>query len=163
MNKNEFLKSLKKALSSLGAKERKDRISFYSEIIDDKIEEGMDECAAVKEVGSVNEIARKILAEKTEVHEPAEKKGRKFTKGEIAIIIIGAPVWIPIGIALLALIFSGYVIAYSLLLALWATEAPFLLMSLLSKCLFPACTASTKALTSFTARSINKLIAPFKR
>ena len=159
MSKKEFLKDLKGALSTLPRSERKERISFYSEIIDDKIEEGTPEDAAIKEVGSVSEIAAKIITENKTTTGEKTSKNRSLTTGEKVVMIVGAPLWFPLAIAALAVIFSLYLIAYALLLTLWAVELPFLLISLISKALFPACTAATKILVSFTTSSIKWLFA----
>ena len=163
MNKKEFLRELKGALFALPAREKKERLSFYSEIIDDKIEEGTPENIAVSEVGSVSEIAAKIIAEnKTSSTAKAHTK-RPLTVGEKVVMIVGAPIWLPLAIAAFAVILSLYAVAYAVLLALWAIELPFLLMALLSKALLPACTLSTKALLSFTKASFKKLFAPLGR
>ena len=63
MNKNEFLSALRAALSGLPEADVKERISFYSESIDDRIEEGRTEQEAVSELGTVEEIAAQIIAE----------------------------------------------------------------------------------------------------
>lgn len=162
MNKKEFLKELKGALSTLPRRERKERISFYSEIIDDKIEEGTPEKEAIKEVGSVSEIAAKSITEAKNSISEIPSSRRSFTTQEKVVMIVGAPLWIPLAIAALAIIFSLYLIAYALLLTLWAVELPFLLMSLLSKALFPACTAASKLFVSFTTASFKKL-TPWKK
>ena len=163
MSKKDFLKELKRALSPLPAKEKKERLSFYSEIIDDKIEEGASENIAVAEAGSAAEIAAKILSEsKNAAGEGTHKKLQKSTAEKI-VMIVGAPLWIPIAICCAAVVFSGYLVAYALLLALWAIELPFLLMALLSKGLLPTCLVATKALASFTSSSLKKIIHPFKR
>ena len=43
MNKQEFLKNLRVSLSNLPQEEIEERIIFYSEMIDDRIEEGLSE------------------------------------------------------------------------------------------------------------------------
>lgn len=163
MNKKEFLKELKGALSVLPAREKKERLSFYSEIIDDKIEEGTPENIAVSEVGSVSEIAAKIIAENKNYSTATRNAARPLTAGERIVMIVGAPIWLPLAIAAFAVILSLYAVAYAVLLVLWAIELPFLLMALLSKALLPTCTLSTKALLSFTKVSFKKLFAPLRR
>ena len=54
MTKNEFISSLGARLSGLPKDEACERLAFYSETIDDRIEEGMSEAAAVRDVGSVD-------------------------------------------------------------------------------------------------------------
>ena len=65
MTKKVFLTELKKKLGKLPKSEVKERLSFYSEIIDDKIEEGFSEEDAVADVGGIDEIAKLILSEKS--------------------------------------------------------------------------------------------------
>ena len=65
MTKKVFLTELKKKLGKLPKSEVKKRLSFYSEIIDDKIEEGFSEEDAVADVGGIDEIAKLILSEKS--------------------------------------------------------------------------------------------------
>ena len=57
MNKQEFLSLLKQKLSKLPKQEIKERITFYSEMIDDRVEEGLSEEEAVLEIGNIDEIA----------------------------------------------------------------------------------------------------------
>ena len=61
MNKQEFLTELKKALSPLSKADLEERLSFYSEMIDDRMEEGLSEEEAVAAIGSPDEIAAQII------------------------------------------------------------------------------------------------------
>lgn len=61
MNKREFLKSLEKKLSILDEQEIKDIINEYEDIIDEKVKDGKTEEEAVKEFGSIDELATEIL------------------------------------------------------------------------------------------------------
>ena len=63
MSKQEFLSRLLQALSGLPEDDVAERIAFYSESIDDRIEEGMSEEEAVACVGSVEEIRAQVLSE----------------------------------------------------------------------------------------------------
>ena len=47
MNKQEFLDALRRALSGVPLEEIEERVGFYGEMIDDRIEEGLSEVAAV--------------------------------------------------------------------------------------------------------------------
>ena len=47
MNKTEFLNELKDGLSGLPREDVEERLSFYGEMIDDRVEEGMTEEEAV--------------------------------------------------------------------------------------------------------------------
>ena len=63
MNKNEFLLKLKKGLRGLPQADIDERLTFYSEMIDDRMEEGLTETEAVEAIGSVNDVTAQILAE----------------------------------------------------------------------------------------------------
>lgn len=57
MSKEEFLAQLRRGLAGLPQEDVEERLTFYSETIDDRIEEGLTEEAAVADVGDVDEIA----------------------------------------------------------------------------------------------------------
>ena len=63
MNKLEFLLELSRALEGLPKEEIDEKLGFYNEIIDDKIEDGMSEEDAIAEIGSPEAIAMEIIAE----------------------------------------------------------------------------------------------------
>ena len=63
MTKLQFLLALHDKLASLPQKEVEERLNFYSEIIEDRIEVGMPEEEAVAAVGSIYEIATQITAD----------------------------------------------------------------------------------------------------
>ena len=63
MRKQEFLDELNKKLSDLSRSEAEERISFYSEMIDDRIEEGLSEEDAVSAIGTIDNVAMQITAE----------------------------------------------------------------------------------------------------
>ena len=50
MNKEVFLSELRKKLSGLPQSDIDERISFYAEMIDDRIEDGMTEEAAIEQI-----------------------------------------------------------------------------------------------------------------
>ena len=56
MNKQEFLMQLRKGLSYMPQEDIEERLTFYSEMIDDRMEEGLSEEDAVLAVGPVDDI-----------------------------------------------------------------------------------------------------------
>lgn len=62
MNKEEFLKKLKKRLSVLEDSEIEDIVSEYEGYIDEKVAKGLSEEEAVKELGDFEEIIQDLLA-----------------------------------------------------------------------------------------------------
>ena len=57
MCRDEFLAALRARLSGLPEKEVEDRLGFYAEMIDDRVEEGLTEEEAVLQIGSVEDVA----------------------------------------------------------------------------------------------------------
>ena len=63
MKKNEFLDALRRRIAALPAEDIERSLDYYSEIIDDCMEDGMTEDEAVEQVGSVEQAAANILDE----------------------------------------------------------------------------------------------------
>ena len=125
MTKQEFLNQLRMGISGLPQEDISERLTFYREMIDDRMEEGLSEEEAVAAVGSVDEIISQIVAETPFVKIAKEriKPERGLKAWEIVLLILGAPVWLPICIAIVAVIFSIYVTLWSVIISLWATFA----------------------------------------
>ena len=123
MNKREFLECLAKGLSCLPQKDIEERVSFFEEMIDDYIEEGMSEEEAVARVGSIDEIVSQTVAEAplvTLVKERA-RSTRRPQAWEIVLLAVGSPVWVPLALAALAVMLALFLSAWSVVVALWAT------------------------------------------
>ena len=133
MNKADFLAAIRKKLSGLPKKEAEERLNFYSEMIDDRTEEGLSEDEATAAIGSVDVIAAGILAEvATEKREGREKIPPKSRQRlENVLLVLGAPVWFTLLVAALACVFSAYAVIWSLIAVLWAVEIPFLAFAFL--------------------------------
>ena len=63
MLKQEFLNALREGLNGLPQADIEERITFYGEMIDDRIEEGRSEEEAVKEIGTVEAVVQQIVEE----------------------------------------------------------------------------------------------------
>lgn len=124
MNKVEFLTELRKGLLGLPENDIEDRVAFYSEMIDDCIEEGLSEEDAVMKIGSVQDVVRQTLSETplTKIVKEKVKPKRNIKAWEIILIILGAPLWIPLLITVFALMLAIYIIVWSLIVALWSVE-----------------------------------------
>ena len=109
MDKRTFLKQLQKGISSLPREDVVERLNFYSEMIDDYVEEGLSEEEAVERIGSVNEIISAIS--------PADSKRQHPWK--IAAIALGSPIWISLLISVLAIFVSVYASVWSVIISLW--------------------------------------------
>ena len=124
MHKQEFLAALRNALSGLPQNELEERLTFYEEMIDDRMEEGIPEVQAVAGIGTVDEIRAQVIAEiplQRLVKEKVKPK-RSLRAWEIVLIVLGFPVWGPLLIAAGAIVISLYLVAWALILSLWAVE-----------------------------------------
>ena len=115
MRKKEFLSALRRKLKGLPKREIEERISFYGEMIDDRVEEGFSEKEAVAKMGNIDKISRQILKES---HVSRSKRKRK--PWEIALFWIGSPLWISLGAAAFAVTISLYAALWAIVVSLWA-------------------------------------------
>ena len=106
MNKSEFFKELDKALDGLPEQDKERIIDYYKEIIADRIESGQDEASAVESVGAIEEIVNQALTDDKEKSDDMQGtvKRRKVSKRQLAILIAGSPLWIPLLISALAVV-----------------------------------------------------------
>lgn len=118
MRKSQFLFSLRDRLDDLPQAEVEERLNFYSEMIDDRVEEGLSEEEAVAAVGAVDRVAAQILEETPPEKEKASK--RKFKAWEITLLVLGSPLWVSLLIAAVAVVFSVYISVWSVIVSLWA-------------------------------------------
>ena len=124
MTKHDFLLLLRDRLSSLPQQEIDEQIAFWGEMIDDRMEEGLSEAVAVAAIGSLDGIAAQILAERVaEPAAPSRKPWRPRKTWEIVLLALGSPVWLSLGIAALAVVFSMYAVLWSLIAAIWSCFA----------------------------------------
>lgn len=63
MNKQQFLDTIRDKIGALPPQDRERSLDFYSEIIDDRMEDGLTEEQALEAIGSVEEVAAQILQE----------------------------------------------------------------------------------------------------
>ncbi len=121
MTKEKFIELLRKGLAPLPKAERDERLTFYSEMIDDRVEEGLSEEEAVAGIGNPEEIARQIAGEML----PKEKKGlgRKFRAWEIVLLVLGSPLWIALLAAVFAVILAFLVVLWAAIVCVWAVFA----------------------------------------
>ena len=122
MNKSEFLHILRHRLSPLPAEEREQHIAYYEELFSDMLEEGMSEEEAAAHLGDPDAIAEEILAEQPL---PRLVKNRVRPSGgwtalSVTLIILGSPVWLPLLIALAAVLLSCFVVIWALILSVLA-------------------------------------------
>nr|WP_320026925.1 DUF1700 domain-containing protein [uncultured Acetobacterium sp.] len=146
MNKTEFLLSLEQKLVALPQNEIEVTQGFYSEMIDDRMEDGMSEENAVAAIGDIDTIVQNTLLE---MPLPTLMKAKIQPKAglkiwEIVLIVLGFPLWFPLLAAFFVIILSVYVSVWAVIISLYASVAAFVLsgvagiLSLLFAQSFPA-------------------------
>ena len=120
MKKQEFLRTLKRKLSVLPKQEAQERINFYSEMIDDRIEEGFTEAEAVAKIAEANNVFVGAESDDSMKKGKNTKPPRRFGAVEILLLVLGSPIWLSFGVAAFAVIISLYAVLWSLLVALFA-------------------------------------------
>jgi len=117
MNKAQFLKRLSSALARAPRGEVAKSVQYYSEILDDRIEEGLSEDEAVQSLGEIGAIAEQILSEL-----PAGSVRQGPRAVTVVLLILGFPVWSSILAAAAAVVLALYAVLWAVDLALWCVE-----------------------------------------
>ncbi|SJZ37853.1 DUF1700 domain-containing protein [Anaerorhabdus furcosa] len=127
MNKQEFLERLENLLNKLSPSEREKAISYYSEMIEDFIEDGCTQEEAVIKVGTPGQIAETILSE--DVSNKSKKESTPAKKMLIAtLIVLGSPFWGAFVLMGLMLLLTGFCLLLVGYMLLWTI--PFLMGTL---------------------------------
>ena len=124
MNKAEFLAALRERLSGLPEEDFNKSIDYYTEMIDDRVEDGMSEEEAVACLGSMDEIITQILSEVSlpKLVKEKVKPKRALAVWEIILIIISAPIWFPIVLSVVTTILSAYLSIWMMVLSLYLLD-----------------------------------------
>lgn len=120
MNKQQFLTEISSGLKGIPEHDIKKSLDYYSEMIADRMEDGLAEADAVSAVGSVEEIVSQILSESTPLILPKTRRTPKIW--EIILLILGSPVWLPLLLAAAIVILAVYIVIWSAILTLYAID-----------------------------------------
>lgn len=115
MTRAEYLERLRAALALMPAEEREAQLAYYEELFDDMLEDGMSEAEAASHLGAPEDVAETLLAEiplSTLVKSRVQARGKPSAL-TVVLLVLGAPLWLPLLIAAFAILFS-------LLITLWA-------------------------------------------
>lgn len=125
MTKQEFLADLREGLSGLPQSDIEERIAFYSEMIDDRMEEGLSEQEAVAAVGSVNDIILQVVDEYPfpELIKVRIRSRKPMSTLTIVLLILGSPIWLSLLIAAFAVLLSLYAVLWAVIVSLWSVFA----------------------------------------
>ena len=126
MNKDQFLIALITKLNGLPQEDIERSVGYYSEMIDDRIEEGVSEEEAVAVLGSIEDIATQILGETSLVSLLKKKfKKRRLRTWEIVLLVVGSPIWLSLLVSVLACVVSVYVSLWCVVVSLYAANVSF--------------------------------------
>ncbi len=114
MTKNEFTEELKSRINHLPKSERKKLLQYYYEMISERMEEGMTEAQAIDALGNLDELFAEFPPAKKE-----PKKGIKLRAWHIIMLIIGAPLWIPLIAVMLCLVLAFYIVIWALVICFY--------------------------------------------
>lgn len=141
MTKTVFLEKVRSGISSLSENDIKRWIDYYSEMIDDRIEDGISEEDAVAAMGSVDDVISHILrdenAEPTNINnaEPNKKDKNLFDTIKdfinrhvtdenriwvILVVVLAVPIWVPVLTSLFGAIVSVVVSLFSVVVGIYA-------------------------------------------
>ena len=135
MTKYEFLEKLSRELSAMPRQDRARSLAYYSEMLDDYVEDGMSEEEAVRKLGSVKAVAAQILEDVPISHLVKEKVRvkRKPTAWEIVLLVLGSPVWLSLLVAAAAgvcsLLIAVFAVLISVIALIWAAGISFAAVS----------------------------------
>ena len=124
MTKKEFLSELRSKLQGLPPEDIDERVSFYEEMINDRMDEGKTEEEAVAEIGSVEDVVREIAKDTplAKLVKEKMKPRRRIRAWEIVLIVLGFPLWFPLLITALVLIMVFWILVWVLVIVTYTVE-----------------------------------------
>ncbi|MBS5725042.1 MAG: DUF1700 domain-containing protein [Clostridiales bacterium] len=133
MHKQDFLTALSDALYGLPQSDIEQSIEYYSEIIDDQMEDGISEEEAVASLGAPDAVAKQILMDTTlpKLVKAKVKPSRTLRAWEITLLILGSPIWASLLIAAVSVLLSLYITIWAVIVSLYAVDLTFAVGALL--------------------------------
>ncbi len=124
MNKQEFIQQLTNSLAGLNEEDIKRSVDYYSEMIDDRVEDGMAEEDAVAALGSIEQIRSEILetVPMTRIVKEKITPKREFKVGEIILLILGSPLWLPLLLAFIIVCLAIYLTFWIIIMSLYVVD-----------------------------------------
>ena len=122
MTKEVFLKSLDSRLRRLPPEELHRQISYYEELLDDMIEDGIEEEQAVARLGEIDDIVDEILKDipMQALVKNRVKPKNGWSAAAIAILIITAPIWLSLLLAAVCLAAALIISVFTIVLSMFA-------------------------------------------
>ena len=140
MLREEYLNELRDKLTQNNISGIDGMIEFYDEAISDRIEDGMSEeeaVAAMEETDSIVKAAKldkpitALMADRArEKHKEASESGHGTLF--VVLMIVGFPIWFPLLVSFLAIIFSLYIAMWAIVVSFYAVELSFAITAVAS-------------------------------
>ena len=133
MSREEYLNGLREKLSQNKIPGIDAMIEFYDEAIADRIEDGMSEEEAVGSMEEADSIVKSALLDKpitTLMADSVRKKHKEANESGhgtlfVVLTVVCFPIWFPLLVAFLAIIFSLYVAMWAVVVSIYAVELSF--------------------------------------
>ena len=124
MNKLDFLFALEEQLQALPDQERKQALEYYFEIIDDRMDCGMNEEEAVAACGNIDDIAEQIIMDTplTKLVKQKNKNRRRMRAWEIVLIVLGFPVWFSLAVAFFCVLLAISICLWAVVLCIFVVS-----------------------------------------
>ena len=123
----EYLESIRSRISAMPADDVNRFMDYYSEMIDDRVEDGLSEEEAVADMGSPDAAVEQILEDMplTKLVKEKIKPKHELKAWEVVLIVLGSPVWIPLLITAAVLLLTLWIVAFALLISFYAVVLSF--------------------------------------
>lgn len=139
MNKKEFMTELRRMTAQMPQEEANQYTLYYSEMIEDAMEDGSSEEEAVALLGGMDEIAAYIRENHSQIPVQLQNTDtvprKQVPVWAIVLIILGFPVWF----SLLCTLLSLYVVGWALIVSLYAVMISLVAAGIV---MLPACFAA---------------------
>lgn len=134
MDKATFLIELEDRLKNLSKSDMTKSLGFYSEIIEDRIEEGMSEQEAVNGLGNIDEIAREVMIDATPLPKFAFTI-MPFSKKDVPLLVVSSPllvVFLGLTLLLYACIWFVIISLYLIDISFWVIGVAAIIGSIIN-------------------------------
>ena len=126
MNKQEYLTQLRAALACLPEGEIEESVAFYTEMIDDRVADGLTEEEATAQLDDPKAAARAIIADFPVVPRTVVRTKQRNRALYWTLVILGSPLWLTLLLAAGMLVLAGLLTIWCLILGLWLLAAGLL-------------------------------------
>lgn len=146
MSREEYISQLREKLTANKIPGIDSMIEFYDEAIADRVEDGMSEDEAVAAMEDIDSIVKAAMLDKpiTSLMADNVKKRHKEASESghgalfVVLMIVGFPIWFPLLVAFLSIIFSLYIAMWAIVVSIYAVELSFAISAVV--CLLGAAT-----------------------